>query len=356
MTVPSKAEPVDQRVNWFERLTGFSEESYVSTQRRLRVEGDQLVSTVNGRRYGIGEFSVPALAELRARVDTAGGPRSSLDGLVGDARALHRDSRFDGALFQVASQFNVLEMVSPHVTPEQGVGRYAYDPTQGPACAIAAGAATIYRNYLVPVDGGVGQTADRQIDTLAAVGAALADLTGLPVAGLWSMRNGYALATADGLAAIGDALRSADEEVRETVRGRLSIGLHRDVEVTDTEGEPRPRVSQAFCSALPVGYSDLSRRQWEPFARLILEATYEATLLAAAEQAARGGSSTVLLTTVGGGAFGNDATWILDAIERALCLVEHAGLDIRIVGHRDVSPAIRRLISRWGEGARSANR
>lgn len=347
-------------MNWFERLTGFAEDDdrdgYVSTQRRLRVDGDHLISTVNDKRYRIGEFSLPTLAELRARIDTARGLRSSLDGLVGDARALHRDPRFDGALFQVASQFNALEMVSPHVTPEQGVGRYAHDPTQGPACAIAAGAATIFRNYLVPVDGGVGQTADRQIDTLAAVGAALADLTGLPVARLWSMRNGYALATADGLTAIGAALRGADEDVRDIIRGQLAIGLHRDVEVTDAEGESRPRVSQAFCSALPVGYSPLPQRHWEPFARLVLEATYEATLLAAAEQAAHGGSATVLLTTVGGGAFGNDMTWILDAIERALGAVESAGLDIRIVGHRDLSPNIRRLISRWAEGARSADR
>jgi hypothetical protein len=345
-------------MNWFERLTGFAEDEngYVATQRKLRVEGDHLISTVNGRRYRIGAFTLPTLADLRARADVGGGKRSSLAGLVGDARALHRDPEFDGALFQVASQFNVLEMVSPHVTPEQGVGCYAHDPTQGPACAIAAGAATIYRNYLVPVGGGVGQTADRQIDTLAAVGAVLADLTGMPATRLWSMQNGYALATADGLAAIGAALRGAGEDVRDAVREQLSIGLHSDVEVTDAEGEPRPRVSQAFCSALPVGYSDLSRRQWEPFARLILESTYEATLLAAAEQAARGGSSTVLLTTVGGGAFGNDIAWILDAIERAMGVVEHAGLDIRIVGHRDISPGIRRLISDWAEGGRPDGR
>ena len=70
----------------------------------------------------------------------------------------------------MASQFNVLEMISEHVTPEEGVTRYAWDRTQGPACAIAAGAATIYRNYFVPVGDGVGQTADRQIDALAGVG------------------------------------------------------------------------------------------------------------------------------------------------------------------------------------------
>src|SRR5437667_12141333 len=78
-----------------------------------------------------------------------------------------------GALFQAASQFNLLEMVSPTVTPEHGVTRYQHDRTQGPACAIAAGAATIYRNYFAPVGGGYGQTAERQFDGLADLGDAL---------------------------------------------------------------------------------------------------------------------------------------------------------------------------------------
>ena len=52
-------------------------------------------------------------------------------------------------------------------TLEQGMTRYAGDPTQGPACAIAAGAATIYRNYFAPVGNKFGQTKDRQLDGLA---------------------------------------------------------------------------------------------------------------------------------------------------------------------------------------------
>jgi hypothetical protein len=93
---------------------------------------------------------------------------------VGDVRQMHQARENAGALFQVASQFNLLEMISPSVTPEDGVTRYAHDPTQGPACAIAAGAATIYRNYFAPVGGGHGQTKDRQIvDALADLGEAL---------------------------------------------------------------------------------------------------------------------------------------------------------------------------------------
>ncbi len=168
-------------MNWFEQLTGFAEDGYASTQSRLKVEGDELISTVNGKRYGIGELTMPTLGELRARVNPARGERSSLSVLVGDVGPMHSDPANEGALFQVASQFNLLEMVSEHVTPEQGVAGYAHDHTQGPVCAMAAGAATIYRNYLVPVGDGVGQTADRQLDALAGVGAALSELIGLPV-------------------------------------------------------------------------------------------------------------------------------------------------------------------------------
>jgi hypothetical protein len=55
--------------DWFARLTGFREESNDVTHSRLVVESDELVSTVNDKRYGIGNDSVPTLAELRSRVE-----------------------------------------------------------------------------------------------------------------------------------------------------------------------------------------------------------------------------------------------------------------------------------------------
>ncbi|MEZ0358919.1 hypothetical protein [Mycobacterium sp. SA01] len=341
--------------DWFERLTGFAEDGYESTQAQLRVEGDELVSGVNGKRYGIGSLTVPTLACLRDQMNNTRGQRTSVSALIGDARALHADPRFEGALFQVASQFNLLEMISQNVTPEQGVTGYASDPTQGPACAMAAGAATIYRNYFVPFDDGVGQTARRQVDALAGVGTALSELTGLPVGELWEMRNGYALCSREGLTAINPAL-DASADVIDTLRGRLAIGLHRNVEVTDVKGPERRLVSQAFCSALPLGYSRLQRGEWDLFARLVLEATYEATLLAAAEQAGEGGSNIVLLTRVGGGVFGNEGSWIDDAIERALSVVEDAGLDVYIVGHRGVEPGVVGIIDRWNARSREVGR
>lgn len=80
----------------------------------------------------------------------------------------------------------------------------------------------------------------------------------------------------------------------------------------------------------------------------MLEATYEATLSAAVEQSLAGRSNTVLLTRVGGGVFGNADAWIDDAIVRALTIVEHAGLDIRLVSYGQVHQLFRAITERFG--------
>jgi hypothetical protein len=333
--------------DWFASLTGFREESYESTRARLVVDGNELVSKTNSARYGIGELSLPTLAELRDRTEVPTDRRSTVRYVTGEARAMHPYPELEGALFQVASQFNLLEMTGPCVTPEDGVTRYIGDHTQGPACAIAAGAATIYRNYLAPVDGEVGQTRERQLDALAEMGKALSTKLGRPVSELWQMSNGYALCTQEGLDAITRLLEEGDDGLGDELRSQLAIGLHRRVEVTDVRNSPRRYVSQAFCSALPVAYGSGSSRAWAAFARLVLEASYEATMLAAVEGSSAGGSNIVLLTRVGGGAFGNADEWIDDAIARALEIVEHAGLDIRLVSHGCIHESNRAIAERF---------
>ena len=333
------------RMDWFERLTGFQEAGYEATRGQLRVQGDRLVSLANGRSWRIGILELPSLAELRQRVAPMPGA-SRLGTVSGDVRALHRQPDCAGALFQVASQFNLLEMTGPDVSPEDGVTRYAQDRTQGPACAIAAGAATIFRNYFAPCGGGTGQTRKRQIDTLADLAAALGRATGRPAGDLWHMRNGYALASAEGLQAIAQVLQAASAGPLDELRGLLRIGVHAGVEVTgDAGGQPGPLVSQAFCSALPVAYTPVPAALWAPLATLVLEAAYEATLLAAAHNACTGGSNVVLLTLLGGGAFGNDERWIHAALERALHLARHWALDVRIVCHGRPSVATRQLLA-----------
>jgi len=315
---------------WFSQLMGFVEQGPEHVRQKLVLEGTTVRSLVNGITLDCGWLEIPRLAELRAlsRALPDLGP-SCVSEVVGDVSAIHRDPRNAGALMQAASQFNLLEMVGPSVTPERGLGIYSNDKTQGPACAIACGGGTIYRNYYAPVDGGIGQTADRQIDCLADLGTALGG-------GHYTMRNGYALASRAGLEAIGRRLADADATTHEQLRGLLRIGIQHDVQVVETDH----RVTQVYGSALPVAYSTHALHLWEPFARLVLEASYEATLLAAAIWQ----PAPVYLTLLGGGAFGNDDAWIEDAVVRAVERVR--GLDIRIVSYGGPKRAVSRILQR----------
>jgi hypothetical protein len=286
------------------------------------------------------------LQVLRERVKSAGGPlgRLKVNVVTGDVRQMHQLPENAGALFQVASQFNLLDMTGPEVTPEDGVTIYEDDPTQGPACAIAAGAATIYRNYFAPVGGGFGQTVERQFDGLADLGKALAGALKQQVETLWKMQNGYAQCTRVGLDAIAGYLGALKPEQVDIMRGKLCIGIHRDVEVTDAAGKHRPLVSQTFCSALPVNYNrSVPLPHWEALGSLVLQAAYEATMLAAVLDARRGVSNVVLLTELGGGAFGNDAAWIYAAMRRALEMVSGFDLDVKLVSYRTPSRAIMQM-------------
>ena len=160
---------------WFEDLTGFVEKSPEQVRENLFVSGNRIKSAVNGRSYICGELHIPSLAELRSSFSLSQVPSGSIKvrEVISDATSLHVDPDNAGALFQVASQFNLLEMPSQHVSPERGVGVYEQDLTQGPACAVAAGAGTIYRCYMADVNGQTGQTANNQIDCLLDMGIAL---------------------------------------------------------------------------------------------------------------------------------------------------------------------------------------
>ena len=299
-------------MGWFAGLTGLASDDPATVRTAVSVMPDGRLE-VGERVMDPGRLTLPSLSDLRA-VDPTGSANRWSE-VAGNAQALHADPAHAGDLFQVASQFNLLEMPDPSVTPEHGVAAYEHDHTQGPACAMACGAGTIWRNYFVE---GRGQSADWQIDTLGELGRAL--LPGWEAA--MEMRNGYALPRPGGLDRINAALAGAD---REALKGHLRVGLQRDTEVTLPGGGHW--VSQLYASALPVSYGSDAPADWEPLARLILEAAYEATLLAGLAV----GAKRVWLTRLGGGAFGNRAVWIDDALDHARRAVPTGGLDVRIV-------------------------
>lgn len=324
---------------WFEELFGFKEISPENVREKIFLDGQSLVSEVNGKSYQFGTLEIPTLKDLKEQspLGICKG-KISLNELVGNVQEIHCDPQNQNALFQAASQFNLLEMISPHVSPERGVGIYERDYTQGPACAIACGAGTIYRNYFVPIKDQIGQTMTTQVDCLELIGKEL----GNEDFGLWEMTNGYALINQKGLLNINAQISGLTTESREELKEKLKIGIQWNTQVTISSTSQV--VSQVYCSALPVSYSNIDFFYYESFARLILEATYEATLHAALINLEQTDCNKVFLTLVGGGAFGNEMNWISDSIKKAVSKFLNAPLDVRIISHGSSNSDVVELI------------
>jgi hypothetical protein len=318
-------------MDWFETLTGLESDRPDVVREGIRLEGTVLECRRSGRRMDAGRLLTPALADLPP--PPLGPARIRVGEVVADVRELHADPANAGAAFQVASQFNLLEMIDPEVTPEQGIARYAFDRTQGPACAMACAAGTIWRNYFVPLHGGAGQTADRQLDMLADLGQALGNADGAH----WTMRNGYALPRPGGLDRVSAQINAME---RARLMGLVRVGVQQATEVT-LPGAGH-LVHQIYASALPVAYAEDLVADWETFARLVLEAAYLATLGAALTCGAR----RLFLTRLGGGAFGNPQGWITDAIAGAIRTYRAAELEVTIVSYGTSDPANRALLAK----------
>jgi hypothetical protein len=305
---------------WFEELFGFREGgSYRENRAHFRMEGEVLC--VDGapkyKTHFVGRWSTPSLAELRAELPTMeGGLHFKHLPTPTGVEPLILDPQNAGAVFQAASQFNALEMVGPGVSPRQGIACYSNDPTQGPKCALACPGGTVFRNYLVNE---VGQ-GDKQIDLLADVGKVLENRYEC----YWTMQNGYAMPK--NMRGLAHKLEASPRLI-EDAEAALRVGVH-----WNTQARPphTHRVCQVYASALPVAYGHAARSaEWEPFARLVLRAAYEATLAVGALKAREAGRrQAVYLTSLGGGAFGNRDAWITEAVRGALDKFKDAPLDV----------------------------
>jgi hypothetical protein len=60
-----------------------------------------------------------------------------------------------------------------------------------------------------------------------------------------------------------------------------------------------------------------------------------------------GVSNVVFLTFLGGGAFGNEETWIHDAIRGALKIVANFDLDVRLVSYGKPTTAMLRIVEEF---------
>jgi len=328
---------------WFKNLTGFVEENPTQVRKYLEVNDNKLFSKVNSNQFVCGKLETPTLEELLKLTYFKNNYNSKIkiSELVGNTSNLHKDIANAGALFQAASQFNLLEMISPNVTPERGIDIYENDQTQGPACAIACGAGTIYRNYFANVNNETGQSANNQIDCLKDIGLEFKN----ELLNLWKMQNGYALVNnVEALKIISKQINNKSIEEYENLKQKLRIGIQWNTEVTISK--EKQLVSQAYCSALPISYSHIDIEYWTDFARMILEATYEATFCAALLNYKQTNNNKLFLTLVGGGAFGNKIEWILEAIQKCLIKFSNTPLDVRIVSYGYSNPKVVEFINK----------
>lgn len=342
--------------DWQEQLTGAKETFSISAYqvqfqetRKLNEYGETDVTLIapNGAVLECGSFALWTLGDLDNAI---GKPALDVRAITvenittNDVGGMHVE--YPNATFQVASQFNMLEMTGPNATPEDGIGKYQYDRTQGPSCAMAAGAGAVYRNYFV-VEGlhsrSKGQTRVDQINSLGYVAELLGGNYGNR---LWEFQNGYVFPTPSGVKILAEKLGDVASREYAVCKRALYVGVQANTAVTKN---PRIRVNQVYCAALPIGYMKYAslRDDSEPFARFILEATYEATLAAAVRCWQRTGCSDVFLTYVGGGAFKNKEGWIVHAILNALRKYQGWPLRVRLVNFKTISPIGTAVVNQW---------
>jgi hypothetical protein len=292
--------------------------------------------TAAGHAWSAGRFEPVSIGALRARASEARGraapaasPRVRLWVIEGATTATDIGSlqatAGEGALFQVASQFNCLESPGPFVTP---VVHYLTDPTQGPRASISAFPGTLLRHYAARGPDGerfVQSTDGPQIELLG-------DVCGPEVG---RACNGYLMA--DGVPdprAFVEALEARFDTIK--------VGLHDGVEVvlgSNWSGsvQGRPRIAQVFTSTVAAGGygGEALGPHFEPACRHLLRAAYLGTLLGAVTT----GKTKVVLTLIGGGVFGNPIAVIWEAIVWAIAQAEpllSGDLDVLVNG-RDLS-------------------
>jgi hypothetical protein len=293
--------------------------------------------------YQAGYFEQISLRELRERASSiqlqGGGTfhvvaaqqtalRPEVAGFV-DVAALQADPQNRDAVFQVASNFSALEPVSVHNYPEDGITDYIYDRTQGPAAALSAAPAVIWRQYFMFYDPNTNaitwrQTRKHQINFLD------------KVADYFPVINGYVALTRESL----------EKTVPAKVVEDIKVGLHRDAQVTFGQQmgnnhcrveDPQQIVHQVFTAGLDLGtasgstnYKFLSsehRAEVERRAQMLLDAAYESTI----KIAAAFGKKKVFLTLVGGGVFNNDLSWIAQALAKNSDFIKQSGLEVYLV-------------------------
>ena len=394
-TIP-KSGPDTIPATWFTNVFGFEEnaanfatthkDSFHVKKNPKPPESEHILMTVKNKEIDIGVFRYRSVEEL-LKVASDNPSAMSVFGfdsttnlkyltMTSPAHTVHMNPSYSGSIFQVASQFNALEMAGPTLTPQQGITIYYNDNTQGPVCAMVCPFGTLYRNYFCMPDTGGNQPEDKSVHNNPQTGTAaggnkqINTLTELmKIDDCFKdlrFQNGYIFVKDNAqLDNINNYLLIPENFWKAMMA--IKYVIQEDTPVVDlSDGKILDHnVSQIYCSAYPVAYSTdpptmppgsksgvpgTSVKEYELLSSMILHAVYYSTLAYAVSRITPDEPrKKVFLTKVGGGAFGNDVNIIDNAIYNAVSHFTAYPIDVYIVEYKDpdtiVDPEVKPLTS-----------
>lgn len=324
--------PGDQ---WINDLFGFKE-TVDSVMKNIELEkkadGVWLKSKINGNSFNSGFFSLNSISSYDHLIPRGNGKLHIICGnemksrrleLV-DIQTAQSFPEFEGATFQIASNFNCLEFGSDICTAAMGVSVYGVDATQGPAGAVSCGQGAIYRNYFTDVNPGYIGQIDKEINLLSRT----------PI----HLRHGKAI---------------IDEKECERLRNlnfdwdnldNIQIGVHSHLHAIMSRSnkkwhlkinEKPQYINQIFTAALAYNSYTVMNQFTLDIGSKILRADYCASILAGWDNSLKWpdypGSNKLFLTLVGGGFFRNPISMVAEAIKFNKQKIIDSGLDVYLM-------------------------
>jgi len=233
-----------------------------------------------------------------------------------DVAFLQSNPNYKNCVFQVASNFNLVEGGREKVTPDSSnfCTNYRWDRTQGPTAAISAAPAAIVRVYGAFYDPNTPspswpQTKKKQVNILA------------PVSEHFPMKNGYVYWLG---AQLPKFPKPGTKPYRDLLK-KTYIGYHKNIQVTTghrtpsyVEGvnSPEQFIDQVFGAAVNLGEGTDSGKFNKTVpdcldrCKFALEQSYECAYAGSITE----GRQHLVLTLIGGGAFNNDREQIYETI------------------------------------------